>query len=293
MQAVSSPISERRISLDGLHIDALAAGSGDLLILIHGSLCDYRYWRWQLPAFAARFHVIAPSLPGCWPNAVGNHQDELPVAALRQAAATDNRYSIDCHVRAMIQLCRHQAGDRPVYLLGHSRGAQVALEAALALGDTVAGLVLADPGFPFDDEPASTPVHAAIAEKLGLTPLDSVIGEFVDTVNGPDTWRRTVPWFKEMVRANAWTLLPQLKDIDRSVSAATLAQDLACPVLLVGGEHSPARYGSRMERLRTALPQAQQVTVPKAAHGMNLANARYFNNAVLNFLDVAAETAQR
>ncbi|NLC37177.1 MAG: alpha/beta hydrolase, partial [Alcaligenaceae bacterium] len=253
--------------------------------LIHGSLCDHRYWRWQMPEFASHFRVVAPSLPGCWPEAVGSgFPPETDHEVIRQAALADTRYSIERHVRAIVDLCRQADTATAIHLVGHSRGAQVALEAALAMPGRIKRLVLADPGFPFTDEPATQPIHAPIARKLGHAPLDEVIGEFVDAVNGADTWRRTVSWFKDIVRANAWTLLPQLNDIHRSIDRSALAEALTCPVLLVGGEYSPRRYGSRIEGLMEALPQARHRVVPRAAHGMNLANARYFNDAVLAFL---------
>lgn len=284
MQASSKPVSQCHLQVADTDIHWLEAGEGDLLVLIHGSLCDYRYWRWQMPQFSELFRVIAPSLPGCWPQAVGSELQGGDSQTVRTAALADTRYSIERHVKAIVELCRHTAGNGRVHLLGHSRGAQVALEAALALPERVATLVLADPGFSFVGEPPTTAVHSTVAEKLGQAPLDDVIGEFVDAVNGPDTWRRTVPWFKEMVRANAWTLLPQLKDIHRTVDTSELARRLDCPVLLLSGEHSPARYGSRIEALLSVLPHAQHIVVPRAAHGMNLANARFFNDAVLKFL---------
>ena len=43
-------------------------GQGDLLIFVHGSLCDLRYWRWQLTKLAPFFHTISFSLPGYWPT---------------------------------------------------------------------------------------------------------------------------------------------------------------------------------------------------------------------------------
>ena len=284
MHPASTPISDRHALLGGTSVHWLDAGVGDVLVLIHGSLCDYRYWRWQIPAFSARYRVIAPSLPGCWPEPVGSAHDLMDTAAVRLAAMDDDRYSMEGHIQAVVELCQTTGGNQRVYLLGHSRGAQVALETALALPESVAGLILADPGFSFDDEPPTPAIHTPIAQKLGHAPLDEVLGEFVDTVNGPDTWRRTVPWFKKMVRANAWTLLPQLKDMHRSVDTARLKHDLDCPVMLVSGEHSPPRYGSRVDRLLQTLPGSQHVVVPGAAHGMNLANARYFNDVVMNFL---------
>lgn len=269
----------------GVRTHCIEAGQGDLLVLIHGSLCDYRYWRWQMPQFAEHFRVVAPSLPGCWPEAIGS---DLPAnaddTAFKHAALADTRYSIEQHAHAIADLCGQAAPGTRIHLVGHSRGAQVALEAALSMPGCVAGLVLADPGFPFAHEAVTQPVHLAIANKLGQAPTDEVIGEFVDAVNGADTWRKTVAWFKDIVRANAWTLLPQLKDIDRSIDLESLGNRLDCPVLLVGGEHSPPRYGSRIEGLLQALPQVRHIIVPRAAHGMNLANARYFNDIVLRFL---------
>lgn len=278
----------------GTRIHYIEAGSGELVMLIHGSLCDYRYWRWQMEAFSLSFHVVAPSLPGCWPEAVrcsaqsDGARDGITPERATAALQTDTRFSMEQHVQSVLDLCRQLSPDRPVHLVGHSRGAQVALEAALAMPGRVGRLVLADPGFPFADEATLPPMHAQIAARLGTAPLDDVISEFIDAVNGPGTWRRTVSWFKDMVRANAWTLTPQLKDIHRSVDARALSGALSGPVLLVGGEFSPPRYGSRIDRLGEVLPQARRVVISRAAHGMNLANARHFNDAVLHFLSDAA-----
>lgn len=280
-----TPFHEHVATVAGTRLHCAEAGNGELLVLIHGSLCDYRYWRWQMPQFSTHFHVVAPSLPGCWPEALGSAApDGVSGEAKRKIVLEDSRYSLERHIQSIVEFCQHTAAGRPVHLLGHSRGAQVALEAAMAMPTQVKRLILADPGFPFSHEPAVEPVHVAIARQLGLAPTDEVIGRFVDAVNGPDTWRRTVSWFKDMVRDNAWTLLAQVNDIYRAVDAGAIGRLLHCPVLLVGGEHSPPRYGSRIEALLHSLPQARRVVVPRAAHGMNLANARYFNDAVLQFL---------
>lgn len=276
---------ETLIPVAGTRMHCMEAGTGDVVLLIHGSLCDHRYWRWQMEAFSSHFRVIAPSLPGCWPQAVaGDMPEGADGEAMRAAALADDRYGMARHVQAVLDLCTQVAPDVSIHLVGHSRGAQVALEAALAMPQRINRLVLADPGFPFTDEPPAHPVHVEIARKLGHAPLDEVIGEFVDAVNGAGTWRRTVSWFKDIVHANAWTLLPQLKDIDRGIDRRAVADTIAGPVLLVGGEQSPPRYGDRLEGLQRILPQARRIVVPRAAHGMNLANARYFNDAVMQFL---------
>jgi Predicted hydrolases or acyltransferases (alpha/beta hydrolase superfamily) len=243
----------------------------EILVLIHGSLCDYRYWRWQIADLSPDFHIAAPSLPGCWPEAM-------------TAEADPSVYSMGRHIDAIAELCEQLSAGGRVHLLGHSRGAQVALEVAMTYPERISKLILADPGFPFSDEAATVPVHRQIAERLGHMDLDDVLQEFVDAVNGPGSWKRTVRWFKDMTRANAWTLIPQVKDIERSIDPHRVKTDLQSPVLLIGGEQSPPRYANRIERLQSLLPQAVRVTVPRAAHGMNLANAPFFNTVLRQYL---------
>ena len=276
MKTPDAPHTDHELTVAGTRVHYIEAGSDttatrDTLVLIHGSLCDYRYWRWQFDELARHFHVVAPSLPGCWPAALTAESDRSP-------------YSMARHVDAIVELCGKLSPAGKVHLLGHSRGAQVAMEAALARPQGVATLTLADPGFSFTDEPVQAPVHTQIAKKLGTAALDDVLQEFVDAVNGAGSWKRTVRWFKDMTRANAWTLAAQVSDIDQAVDAQRVASSASWPVLLVSGELSPPRYANRIARLQQLLPDARHVTVPKAAHGMNLANAPFFNEMLRRFL---------
>ncbi len=244
------------------------AGSGDGILLIHGSLCDYRYWRWQIPAFAASHHVIAPSLRGCWPDARPHPQPG---------------YAIDRHARDLVLLLQTLAPRGGVHIVGHSRGAQVALALAAQAPQLCRSLTLADPGFRFEDEPESPPFYVDAVRRLQTGDTEGALEAFIDTVNGANTWRKMVRWFKDMVRDNAQTLLSQIREANLPVRPATVAT-LDCPLLLVGGVQSPARYASRQDRLQQLLPRACRVRIALAAHGMNLANPRAFNQAILGFV---------
>src|SRR5690554_2015265 len=124
-----SSLLEYAVSAAGTPLHCVQAGQGELLLLIHGSLCDYRYWRWQMPEFSQHFRVVAPSLPGCWPQAIGSTMPpNASNEAMRQAALADTRYSIERHVRSIVAFCQQTAPGTQVHLVGHSRGAQVALE---------------------------------------------------------------------------------------------------------------------------------------------------------------------
>lgn len=256
----------------------LQEGDGDdTVLLIHGSLCDYRYWRWQMPALAERYRVLAPSLRGCWPI---NHPHPQP------------GYQIDAHARDLVHLAQALDIRQGLHVIGHSRGAQVALSFATQAPDLCRSLTLADPGFRFDDEPESRPFYTHAVEQLQAGDIDGALEGFIDTVNGADTWRKMVAWFKDMTRDNAATLLSQILEANTPVTQRDAAA-LACPLLLVGGANSPAKYGARQDRLQQLHPQAQRVRIALAAHGMNLANPRAFNRAILDFIDSVRIPAAR
>src|SRR5690606_7534936 len=94
---------------------------------------------------------------------------------------------------------------------------------------------------------------------------------------------KMVGWFKDMARDNAVTLLSQIREANLPV-APQEAAGVTCPVLLIGGAQSPAKYATRQDRLQALLPQSKRVRIALAAHGMNLANPRAFNRAVLEFI---------
>ena len=250
----------------GLHYTQ--AGSGTPILLIHGSLCDYRYWRWQTPAFAETHRVYAPSLRGCWPETQTHPRTE---------------YAVDRHADDLARLLEALDEHGGAHVIGHSRGAQVALALAVRAPQLCRSLTLADPGFRFADE-AETPVfYADAVERLRNGDTEGALVQFIDTVNGDDTWRKMVGWFKDMVRDNAVTLLSQVHEANLPVDPRDAAS-LSCPVLLIGGANSPAKYGVRQDRLQQLLPHAQRARIALAAHGMNLANPRAFNRAVLEFI---------
>ncbi len=247
----------------------IEAGSGETLLLIHGSLCDYRYWRWQLPALSGQYRLVAPSLRGYWPDAF---------------TTEDPSFSIARHTRDLAVFIQQIDDGRPVHILGHSRGAQVALELASAAPALARSLILADPGFQLDGEAPAPSFHGDVVQLLRDGQIELALSRFVDAVNGPGTWKQMVGWFKTMVKDNAYTLLSQFREVNLGVDL-NRASRLQCPVQLIGGANSPARYGSRLDALEKAIGQASRVTIPLASHGMNLANPKAFNQAVAQFLE--------
>lgn len=242
-------------------------GSGTPLVLVHGSLCDCRYWKSQLGPLGRSFRVLAPSLRHYWPQ----QWDGGP-------------FSVDQHVDDLLSFIE-QVGEGSAHVVGHSRGARVALEAALREPSRIRTLTLADPG-PL--VPASAPDDRGGFRQRALKliddgQVDDGLAIFVDTVSGPDTWRRMVPWFQEMVRDNASTLRGQAIEMLRPLSREQLER-LAMPLLLIGGALSPAPYPAVIQMLSDWLPSAHKEIIAGSSHGMNLGNPRAFNGAIERFL---------
>ena len=57
-------MDERFIETNGVRLHAVVAGSGPLVVLLHGFPQTAYAWRKQIPALAARFRVVAPDLRG-------------------------------------------------------------------------------------------------------------------------------------------------------------------------------------------------------------------------------------
>jgi pimeloyl-ACP methyl ester carboxylesterase len=54
--------------------------------------------------------------------------------------------------------------------------------------------------------------------------------------------------------------------------------------LLVGGDQSQPQFGRILDALEGAMPNAQRVTIKRAAHSVQADNPSAFNAAVLAFL---------
>ncbi|MGY6268606.1 alpha/beta fold hydrolase [Achromobacter denitrificans] len=243
-------------------------GSGTPLVLVHGSLSDCRYWKSQMAPLGRSFRVLAVCLRRYWPETWDGAGDGFSIAQ---------------HADDVLEFIDTVAGG-PAHLVGHSRGGRVALEAALRRPGALRSLTLADPGLPLpgeDDLRGGFRQKALALIREGET--EAGLALFVDTVTGPDTWQRMVPWFKEMVRDNVGTLFGQALETPEALTPRQIGA-LKLPTLLIGGALSPAPYPAVLNALSQWLPQAHRVTITGSSHGMNLGNPRAFNGAIEEFI---------
>ena len=123
-------------SVDGVPIAFEKTGQGGTtLVLVHGWSCDQTYWSEQVSALSDSFTIVTIDLAGHGLSGLTRTDYTMPAFGADVAAVVS---ALDLH---------------NVYLVGHSMGGSVIVEAARLLPDRVVGLIgidtLQEPSFLF------------------------------------------------------------------------------------------------------------------------------------------------
>jgi pimeloyl-ACP methyl ester carboxylesterase len=266
---------------DGASVAFAQAGSGEPIVLVHGSLCDYRYWEPQFAPLASTHRVLSLSLGHYFPTRELNCA--LP-------------FSWNAHVQQIAAFIDEVVRE-PAHVVAHSRGAYLAFHLARRFPDRLRSVTLADPGGAVQGSDApgvqaagkDNPLRARAVALIEQGEVDAGLALFVDSVSRPGSWMQSPYGFKTMARDNAHTLRPQMAE-RMPAFAAHEAGAITVPVLLVGGEKSPSIFHRNIEWLHQRIDGARQMTITGASHGMNLAHPRAFNRAVLDFVNAQGRT---
>jgi pimeloyl-ACP methyl ester carboxylesterase len=263
----------RNITIEGLSFGYVDAGSGTSVILVHGSMSDYREWSAQTEVLAKHHRVIAYSRRYHWPNTPPG----------KDADATVPRQTED--LAAVIKAL----GLAPANIVAHSYGGTVALSLALQHPELVRTLVLLDPGVPgvLVNTPESEGVvkqrqvfreemkqafDSGDSERIVRTALANFApGEF-DNVPREirDMYMANIPAFRLDLTAPRPTLT--CEDI----------QKIAAPALVLTGGRSPMEPTAA--GAAHCLKDGKLVTLPLATHHMQLDHPHEVSDAVLEFL---------
>jgi esterase len=266
------------LRVNGYDMAFVERGAGPPLLLVHGTLGDYRHWAGQMEPFGAHHRTIAVSLRHCWPEKWDGEGDDFTV----QQHTSD----IAGFIAGL------QAG--PVHLLGHSRGGHIAFRVAQKFHDLIRALILVEPGgvlskdletglAPAPPTIALVPLYAKAAERIRQGEIDEGLKPTIDMIAGVGAWDRTPEPIRQTLRDNAVTLLGQIKE-RRAPFARADAEGIRAPTLLMAGERSPASFRHILDGLETAIRDVRRVVIENASHSSNLDNPHAFERAVLAFL---------
>jgi pimeloyl-ACP methyl ester carboxylesterase len=278
------------IEINGVRLDYVECGSGEPLVLVHGSASDRRTWDCQLAALSRSFRVIAYSRRYHWPN---------------QSISRGGDYSMPEHVADLEALIK-QLEQSPAHLVGHSYGGFICLLLAILHPEKVRSLVLVEaPVFPlvikipprasdilrlFLTRPRMAPAVAKFGAR-GLAPAiaatrrgdrDEALRLLGSAILGPESFHRLSRERLAQARANLidaellGSLFPPL--------TANQVRTVRCPALLVAGDQSPTVLSHLTNVLGRLLPNVERINIPSASHLVHEDAPAAFASAVVSFL---------
>lgn len=246
-------------------------GSGEALLLINGLGGDRAEWLFQVPAFAARFRVVAFDNRGAGAS-------ETPPGPYSTAQMADDA----------ARLLDVLAIDR-AHVLGVSLGGMIAQEVALRHPERIRALVLActAPG----GEGAVHPAPEALAAFARSPAADREV-EIRRALPYlySERYRRERPaeieaFVRRRVAAaasvdgHAWQLAAAVGH-----SAWDRLAKIRAPTLVIAGEDDRLVSAENSRRIAGRIPRAKLVLLPGAPHRFFAESADAFNREVLSFL---------
>lgn len=263
IRASIEPVMSNVVTPDGTRISFQRSGYGAPLLLVHGSFSDHRTnWKRVEPTFRDRFTVYALDRRN------------------RGGSSPSHAHSVLDEARDIVALMRHIG--EPVFLVGHSYGAQCALNAARFAPECVRRLVLYEPPRPtaLAPELLETLENVAAAGdwdqfasrffRVGL----SVPAAVLDDMRASDGWRALV--------ADAPATLGDLRALSRYTFTPARYSGLFMPIALQVGTESP-RDLYVTDALAEVLPARTLQMLEGQAHEAMTTAPEMYAQAVLRF----------
>jgi esterase len=256
----------------------LELGSGPPLVLVHGTLGDFRTWNSVMGPLSKKHRVISVSLRRFFPehwNGVGND------------------YLMAQHVSDVIAFIE-QIEPRPVDLMGHSRGGHIAFRVAEQRPDLLRKLVLAEPGGDLDASlvpPGSSPpppmplsmAMPSVLQSIRGGDTDGALKVFVDAIDGGGAWARVPAAARQQLRDNIYTLLGQANEGRKPFTLAQ-AQSIRTPTLFIGGANTTGSLATVHRVLAQHFASSQTAMIDGAKHWMFDDAPQKYCEAVMAFL---------
>jgi len=275
----TGPAQLSEILINGIALNYVESGQGEPVLLVHGTLGDYRTWDGQIEAFSRDHRVISYSRRYHYPN-------EWPPNA--------SDFSVVVHAEDLAAFIE-ALNLGPVHLVGHSFGAFIALLVAREHPELVRSLTLGEP--PVHPLAATTPEGEALIQEFVATAntpaaeafergdAEEGVRIFINGVLGAGAYEDLDSEIRVNMMQNAREL--EGASMDENIFPPFSCEDasgVAVPTLLVHGELSPRIFVLIQDLLAQCMPNQERATIPAASHGLEYENPEAFNEDVLAFI---------
>jgi pimeloyl-ACP methyl ester carboxylesterase len=267
-------------TINGVKIFIEDYGSGDPLVLVHGSWVDHTEWPFIVPLLAPQFRVTIY-------DRRGHSRSERPLAqgSIREDVAD---------LAAIIE----RAG-APAHVLGISMGASISLRLAAEQPALFRTLAAHEPPLLdlLRDDPATRPIaenlaaaFLSVADAVAAGNMEEGARRFHEMILGPGGWDTMLTDDeRRMLINNAPTFLDETRDPEiLSIDTEALSR-FRGPVLLSDGSETPPFFTMVLDRLVAVLPNATRKTFAGAGHIPHVSHPQEYVQVITEFVAAASK----
>ncbi len=280
------PIPTRKIRLNGIEINYLDEGEGDVLLMVHNLTSNIQGFSYNVPELSRHYRVIAADVRG---HGLTTHEEDLGTAK--------DFYTFDNMVEDCVQLLEHLGVDR-FHLFGQAYwGANIAFNLFRQIPHRVRGLSISS-SYMISTDPGAKPYDhlSADAKRNFLHMFELARAQGMEAVFearktnrqfwGPRIFEDAaiMEAFAEAHRltsAGAFVTIPYLSHERRGEIAGMLDQRHMPLMMLLGADDS--NNGNAITEMRRDCAATHILLLPDSAHYPTIENPQDFNQALLNF----------
>ena len=267
--------SEGTAIIYGVKIHYVEAGSGPVVVLLHGLGGDATNWAFNIAQLARKYRVIVP-------DQIGFGKSDKPLI----------NYRISTFVDFLDRFLKELKVER-ASLVGNSMGGWVAAAYTIAHPEKVERVVLVDaagfsfaPGFDTGQliklNPSTREGMKELVSHVFYNKLIFMSDAFIDAsmaarINAGDG---------HTIRSITESIIRREDVLDNHLSV------IKQPTLIIWGREDGLLPVSDGERFKKEIPNSQLIVFEQCGHVPQVEKAAEFNTAVLNFLAASAATAK-
>jgi pimeloyl-ACP methyl ester carboxylesterase len=258
--------ADKEVTVFGVRIHYLEAGTGPTVILLHGLGANSQVWAPNIAPLAEKFRVIVP-------DQVGFGKSDKPLI----------NYSLRTYVDFLDQFCK-ELGIQRASIVGNSMGGWIAAAFTLAFPEKVDRLVLEDAaGFSpprnfdtrilFSLNPSTREGMKSLAQRVFYNKAfssDAVIEQVLA---------------QRMTAGDGYTIKSMIESIIRGEDFLdNRLQAIRKPTLIIWGRQDGLTPLADGERFKREILNSRLIVLEQCGHVPNVEKAAEFNAAVLRFL---------
>ena len=259
------------VDVDGLRLSVEESGTGDPLVLVHGSWDARQVWALIEEGLAQRFRVVSYDRRGH-----GGSEDGAEPGSRRddEGDLADLIIALDL---------------APANVVANSFGASIALGLAARKPELFQTLCGHEP--PLMALAADDPVVAQVGEALGPVleliergETDTAAHDFVENIAvGPGGWEATPEDERASLAAHAHTFAGEQRDPAWAEIDLDALRAIEFPVLFTQGDQSPPFFSKIIALLAGAIDRAEVMTLPGAGHIPHLTHPAEYSSLISQF----------